>query len=135
MSPKKNFTDLQRFCTGVYIPVIRSATKPVKDRDAGDDHIYNVALGSVFVALNVTFTALIFFRLFTMRHKAERVLGRLRATLYTSWSTLFVESGALFTLWAIVCLAVRAEHHWIEKVFLQPYTYIIVSFSPFSSYD
>ncbi|KAJ3481998.1 hypothetical protein NLJ89_g12166 [Agrocybe chaxingu] len=60
------------------------------------------------MALNVIITFLICLRLFMMRHRAERVLGKLQATLYNSAITMFVESGGLFTIWSVVYLITRA---------------------------
>jgi len=72
-------------------------------------------------------TSLISLRLFTMRHKAVRVLGTLQATLYNSFMTMFVESGALFTIWGATYLALRAQNSWAQDIFLQSYPYVIVS--------
>lgn len=61
-----------------------------------------------------------------LRKKLEVALGRLGASFYTSTFTIFVESGSFATLWGIVYLATRAQHHWTENAFLQPYYYVIV---------
>ena len=69
-----------------------------------------------------------------MRKNAERVLGSLQATLYNSYTTIFVESGGLFTIWAIVYLFVLATNNASEEVFDGPMKYINVRiFSPFST--
>lgn len=90
-----------------------------------------IQYGDVFyglcVALNIMFTGLISTRLFMMRHKAERVLGRLQASLYNSTITIFVESGAFFTLWVMTYLILRTRNSWVQDVFQQPYTYVLVS--------
>jgi len=85
--------------------------------------------GDVFyifcVSLNLTVTCLISLRLFMMRHKAERVLGTLQASLYNSSITMFVESGALFTFWSLTYLIMRLRGSWAQDIFLQPYSYLI----------
>lgn len=101
--------------------------RPPSDRNVKYDFVYEVTLSAIFVALNASFTALICFRLFSMRHKADRVLGRLQATLYNSYSTLFVESGGFFTIWTVATLIAKVMNGWVQNAFLEPYKYILVS--------
>ena len=64
-----------------------------------------------------------------MRDKAVKVLGKLQASFYSSSITMFVESGGFFTIWATVYLITLLSDSWVENVFLQPYSYILVSYT------
>jgi hypothetical protein len=64
-----------------------------------------------------------------MRDKAVKVLGKLQASFYSSSVTTFVESGGFFTIWSTVYLIALLSDSWVEEVFLQPYSYILVSFA------
>ena len=106
----------------------------MKPPDAWSDKtktIVQVALSTLTVALNGTFSGLICYRLFSMRNNAERVLGRLQATLYNSYTTIFVESGGLFTIWATIDLFVVAKNNETRDVFDGPLKYINVSATSF----
>lgn len=63
-----------------------------------------------------------------MRDKAVKVLGKLQASFYSSSITMFVESGGFFTIWSMVYLITLLSNSWVEDVFLQPFTYIHVSY-------
>lgn len=62
-----------------------------------------------------------------MRKRAEKVLGTLQASLYNSSITMFVESGSFFTLWSMAYVISTVTNSWVQDIFLQPYSYIIVS--------
>lgn len=76
------------------------------------------------LAINLFITGFIAFRLYTMRHKAEQVLGKIQSVFYTSWSTVMVESGALLTLWSLVHLMLLLLEHWTSEIFRQPLAYL-----------
>lgn len=104
------------------IPVLISQIRNVPEPHANAyGHVYYI----LCVVLNLTSTSLISLRLFMMRHKAERVLGSLQASLYNSSITMFVESGALFTCWGLTYLIMRIRGSWAQDIFLQPYSYVI----------
>jgi hypothetical protein len=63
-----------------------------------------------------------------IRDKAEKVLGKLQASFYYSSITLFVESGAFFTIWSVVYLVALQRDSWVQDIFLLPFTYILVSY-------
>jgi len=86
---------------------------------------YGLVFYILCVCLNVLATSLICIRLFMMRHKAVRVLGKLQASLYNSAITMFVESGAFFTIWGATYLILRATNSWAQDIFLQSYPYVI----------
>jgi nitrate reductase NapE component len=104
------------------IPLLISQTRQVPGLNAE-------AYGRVFyilcVSLNLMCTFLISLRLFMIRHKAERVLGSLQASLYNSSITMFVESGAFFTFWSITYLILKLKKSWAQDIFLQPYSYVL----------
>ncbi|PPQ81464.1 hypothetical protein CVT26_011541 [Gymnopilus dilepis] len=104
------------------IPVLISQIRNMPEPHSNQ---YGLAYYVLCVTLNLFCTFLISLRLFMLRHKAERVLGRLQATLYNSATTMFVESGALFTLWAFTYLILRFKGSWAQDIFLQPYSYIL----------
>jgi len=104
------------------IPLLISQTRQAPLPHAATDGVVFYAL---CVSLNLTCTSLISLRLFMMRHKAERVLGKLQASLYNSAITMFVESGALVTIWGLIYLILRARISWAADIFLQPYPYVI----------
>ena len=89
--------------------------------------IYQTISYSLCVSLNLVFTILICTRIFMMRDKAEKVLGKLQACFYNSPITMFVESGGFFTLWSIVHLIAQQSNSWVQDVFLQPYPFVLVS--------
>ena len=88
---------------------------------------YRTVFYSLSVSLNLLFTILICLRIFVMRDKAVKVLGKLQAFFYNSLTTMFVESGGFFTIWSIVYLITLLSNSWAQNVFLQPYSYILVS--------
>lgn len=65
-------------------------------------------------------------RIYMMRKRVESVMGKLHADFYTSPVTIFVESGAFFTVWAITNVIVSARNSDRKEIFLLPYTYILV---------
>jgi hypothetical protein len=104
------------------IPLLISQTRQVDEPHA---ETYGLVFYILCVTLNLTCTSLISLRLFMMRHKAERVLGSLQASLYNSSITMFVESGAFFTFWGLTYLILRRRGSWAQDIFLQPYSYVI----------
>jgi hypothetical protein len=107
------------------IPLLISHTHPNFLRPSTE--VFEVVFHSLCFALNFVFTSLISVRIYMLRHKAEMVLGRLQASLYNSASTMFVESGAFFTLWSFAYLITLVRQYWIQDILLQPYSYILVS--------
>jgi len=87
--------------------------------------IYKTIFYSLSVSLNLVITILICLRIFIMRDKAEKVLGKLQASFYNSSITMFVESGAFFTIWSVIYLIALQSDSWAQDVFLQPYSYIL----------
>ncbi|KAF8154606.1 hypothetical protein B0H34DRAFT_660832 [Crassisporium funariophilum] len=107
------------------VPLLMAQTHPHDPRWASHSSPYGTVYYSLCVSLNLIITILICVRIFMMRHKAEKVLGKLQASFYNSTITILVESGAFFTIWAVAYLISRQKCSWVEDVFLQPYTYII----------
>jgi len=97
----------------------------IRDQEEPHAATYGLVFYVLCVTLNITCTSLISLRLFMMRHKAERVLGSLQASLYNSSATMFVESGAFFTFWGLTYLIMRIHGSWAQDIFLQPYSYVI----------
>jgi hypothetical protein len=64
-----------------------------------------------------------------MRNKAVKVLGKVQASFYSSLVTTFVECGGFFTIWSTVYLITLLSDSWVAAIFLQPYTYILVSYA------
>ncbi|KAF9527221.1 hypothetical protein CPB83DRAFT_856579 [Crepidotus variabilis] len=108
---------------GTSIPGLVSALHP--SHPLLYTNIFNITQGATYLALNVFVTITIWLRLYHMRYNAERILGRLQASMYNSYSTLFVESGAFFTLWSMVYLMLRVTNNWAQDVFWQPYAYVV----------
>ncbi|KAF8901158.1 hypothetical protein CPB84DRAFT_1679894 [Gymnopilus junonius] len=104
------------------VPLLISQIRNVPEPHADT---YGLVFYVLCVTLNLTCTSLISLRLFMMRHKAERVLGSLQASLYNSSITMFVESGAFFTFWGLTYLIMRIRESWAADIFLQPYSFII----------
>ncbi|KAH9475897.1 hypothetical protein JR316_0011458 [Psilocybe cubensis] len=90
-----------------------------------DKDLYGFIFYGLCVGLNTMVTIMICVRLFMMRHKAEMVLGNLQASLYNSCISIFVESGAFFSLWSLVYLSLRAKNSWAQDIFFQPYSFIL----------
>lgn len=89
--------------------------------------LYGFIFYGLCVFLNVMVTILITLRLFMMRHKAEMVLGNLQASLYNSCISVFVESGAFFSIWSLTYLILKANGSWAQDIFFQPYSFVLVS--------
>ena len=89
--------------------------------------IYETISHSLCVSLNLIFTILICLRIFIMRDKAVKVLGKVQASFYSSSVTTFVECGGFFTIWSTVYLITLLSDSWVEAIFLQPYSYVLVS--------
>jgi len=107
------------------IPLLISHTHPNSLQPHAE--ALEVVFHSLCFTLNLVFTSLISVRIYMLRHKAEMVLGRLQASLYNSAITMFVESGAFFTLWSFAYLIMLVRKCWTQDILLQPYSYIIVS--------
>lgn len=107
------------------IPLLVSQTRP---HDAGWVSrclTYATCYYSLTTAFNILVTAVVCIRLHMMRNKVEAVIGRLGASLYTSSSSKFVESGAFFTLWSIIYLILRTRGSVAQDVFLYPLPYVL----------
>ncbi|TFK27354.1 hypothetical protein FA15DRAFT_666414 [Coprinopsis marcescibilis] len=115
-------THLGRMATS--IPFIILTAKPDDPYWGPQTRVFKMANFSLFVAANLMFTTLIAVRLYTLREKVEHVLGKLQSVPYTSMSTIFVESGALLTLWSIVHLALFVLREPVAEVFQQPLIYL-----------
>lgn len=107
----------------VSIPLLISHTRPTFLQPRAE--VLEVVFHSLCFTLNFVFTSLIAIRIYMLRHKAEMVLGRLQASLYNSAITMFVESGAFFTIWSFAYLITLVRDCWIQDILLQPYSYII----------
>jgi len=107
------------------IPLLISQMNPNNAKWVSRYSTYATSYYSVTVAFNVIATAMICLRLHMMRRKLEAVLGRLGASLYTSTSTKFVESGAFFTFWSIIYLILRTRGSFAQDVFLYPYIHVL----------
>jgi len=107
----------------ISIPLLISRIRP--NDIAWQTHLM-IIYHSLSVSLNLVFTILICVRIFIMRDKAVKALGKLQASFYSSSVTTFVESGGFFTIWSTVYLIALLSDSWVEEVFLQPYSYIFV---------
>jgi len=107
----------------ISIPLLISETWP--RMPLSSHSTYRTVFYSLSVSLNLLFTILICLRIFVMRVRAVKVLGKLQAFYYNSLTTMFVESGGLFTIWSIVYLITLLSNSWAQEAFLQPYSYIL----------
>jgi len=107
----------------ISIPLLISETWP--NMPLPSHSTYRTVFYSLSVSLNLLFTILICLRIFLMRDKAVKVLGKLQAFFYNSLTTMFVESGGFFTIWSIVYLITLLSNSWAQNVFLEPYSYIL----------
>lgn len=108
---------------GMAIPHLLTMIKTNPNTD-----LYGFVFYGLCVFLNTMVTILIALRLFMMRHKTKMVLGNLQASLYNSCISVFVESGAFFSIWSLIYLALRAKGSWAQDIFFQPYSFVLVSF-------
>jgi len=108
---------------GLSIPILIGLTRP--DANVARTTLYMTVFYCLCLSLNIVTSGMIIIRLYLMRHKAEKVLGTLQASLYNSAITMFVESGSFFTIWSMVYMISRTRHSWVQDIFLQPYSYII----------
>jgi len=109
----------------ISIPLLISRTRP--NDPVWQSHIttYETISHSLGLSLNLMFTILICLRIFIMRDKAIKVLGKVQASFYSSSVTAFVECGGFFTIWSTVFLITLLSDSWVEAIFLQPYPYIL----------
>jgi hypothetical protein len=87
---------------------------------------YATTYYSLSVGFNIFVTFMICVRFWMMRRKLEAVMGKLHASFYTSTVTMFVESGAFFTLWAVAYLVMRTRGSFVREIFLLPYGHVLV---------
>ena len=118
--------DLQICIPGLSIPILLGQT--------GADGIsttrtkrYMLVFYCLCLGMNIFLSVAICARLYAMLKKAEKVLGTLQASLYNSAITMFVVSGSFFTIWSLVYVISTVSNSWVQDIFLQPYSYIIVS--------
>lgn len=107
------------------VPLLISQTRP-NDMAWQSQSTYKTTFYSLSASLNLVFTILICLRIFIMRDKAVRVLGKLQASFYNSSITMFVESGGFFTIWSTVYLITLLCNSWFQDVFSQSMPYILV---------
>jgi len=107
----------------ISIPLLIDETWP--NMPLPSHSIYKTIFYSLSVSLNLLFTILISSRIFVLRNKAVKVLGKLQAFFYNSITTILVESGGFFTMWSILYLITLLSNSWVQNVFLQPYSYIL----------
>lgn len=108
------------------IPLLISAIRPNDPIWRDRSTVYSTGFYSLCVSLNLYFTIMISARIYMMRKRVESVMGKLHADFYTGPVTIFVESGAFFTVWAITNVVVSARNSNRKHIFLLPYTYILV---------
>jgi len=80
----------------ISVPLLISQTWPNDITWQSHALTYKTIFYSLSVSLNLAFTFLICLRIFIMRNKAVKVLGKLQAFYYNSLTTMFVESGVFF---------------------------------------
>ncbi|TFK39178.1 hypothetical protein BDQ12DRAFT_604405 [Crucibulum laeve] len=107
------------------VPLLIAQIHPQNSNWAAHSLTYGTIFYALCFSLNTIFSTLICVRLYMMRPKVEHVLGKLHASFYTSWITMFVESGAFFTVWSMCYVISLARNSWIQEVFLQPYPYML----------
>lgn len=108
------------------IPVLIAYIKPYDQKWQTALNDYDIAYYSLTVAFNIFVAVMICIRFYMMRQKLETVMGTLHAAFYTSTVTMFVESGAFFTLWATAYLIMRCRGTVVREIFLLAYTHILV---------
>jgi len=109
----------------ISVPLLISQTRPNDMAWQSHSLTYKTIFYSLSASLNLVFTILICLRIFIMRDKAVRVLGKLQASFYNCSITMFVESGGFFTVWSAVYLIALQSESWFQDVFLQPFSYIL----------
>jgi hypothetical protein len=111
---------------GISIAAFVSLMKLPNNSNPGAGFNLQIAVLAAYFALNGSFTGLIGYRIYSIRQNAQQVLGSLRAALLCSYTTIFVESGAFFTVWVVVCLGLQAAKNWVLPTFMDPFNYFLV---------
>ncbi|KAF8879381.1 hypothetical protein BD779DRAFT_1154576 [Infundibulicybe gibba] len=106
------------------VPMLISETRPGDPSWASKFDTYSMAFYALCVSLNGLITVLIALRLIMMRKQVNSVLGVLGASFYTSPVTLFVESGAFFSLWSLTYVLTKATNNYTQTIFLEPYAHV-----------
>ncbi|KIJ57618.1 hypothetical protein HYDPIDRAFT_60629, partial [Hydnomerulius pinastri MD-312] len=83
--------------------------------EAGFDHSFYVsvnlplAYNALSLSLNVLTTLMISIRLYIHKKELERVLGKGFGTLYTSITSILVESAATYGIWSFIAIILYAK--------------------------
>lgn len=85
---------------------------------------FGISYYALTVSFNLYMTVVICCLILSMRKRLEAVSSRLHTSFYTSFSTLFVESGAFFSLWITVYLILRLGNN-SQEVFLEGNVYCL----------
>ncbi|RDB18736.1 hypothetical protein Hypma_014681 [Hypsizygus marmoreus] len=107
------------------IPLLISQTRPKDTGLAAKSPIFSTVFYSLCVSLNLFVTIMISARLYMMRKKVETIMGKLHASFYTGFTTILVESGAFFTIWALTYVILMSLRSPMKEVFLLPYTHVL----------
>ncbi|GLB39394.1 hypothetical protein LshimejAT787_0605560 [Lyophyllum shimeji] len=107
------------------IPLLVSQTRPEDSWWATKSQLYAVTFYSLCVSLNIFVTVAISLRIYLIREKVGTIMGKLHASFYTGFVTIVVESGAFFTIWALVYVILMSRESVAGDTFLLPYTHVL----------
>ncbi|KAG6867900.1 hypothetical protein C0993_009746 [Termitomyces sp. T159_Od127] len=107
------------------IPLLITQTRPSHTWWAARSALYSTTFYSLCVSLNLFASIAIAFRLFWMRSRVKKVMGKLHASFYTGFITIVVESGALFTIWGLTYVILMSRGSSTSSTFLLPYPHVL----------
>jgi hypothetical protein len=112
------------------IPLLISVTRPNEQTMIWRDKsvTYSTVFYALCLSLNLFVTTMIAVRIYMLRKQVETVAGKLHADFYTSFVTIFVESGAFFTAWTMTHVIMSARKNNHVEILLLPNPYVLVSY-------
>ena len=91
------------------------------------DPTFSTAFYALSMTLNIALTAMIVGRMLYLRQRAIKVLGNYHAKIYSSVSTIFLESGILYTSFGLAYLIASAFRNEATYVLMQVLGQVVVS--------
>ncbi|KAJ3521759.1 hypothetical protein NMY22_g12184 [Coprinellus aureogranulatus] len=116
------------YLTGIAlsIPFILAMSKPNDPSWVALLPRYSISYVAIMSAFNIVVSITLFVRLYTLRDKVVQVAGKVPAIMYNSPATLFVETGAFYSIWITTYLVLICRNSYARDVFLQAAVYVLV---------
>jgi hypothetical protein len=93
----------------------------------GTSIIFVVPFMLLSISLNLAMTVAIVARIIYLRKRVVASLGKQHAQMYTSLASMFIESGALYSLWGLIYVISKARNSQVQNIVLQILNQVVVS--------